>query len=177
MSTPLRSFIEVAPDSHFPIQNLPFGIFQPNDGPARGGVALGDLVLDLALLEECGYFRALNFGPRPVFAQVTGERRRDRAPAPATGARDAGGAFLGIAADGRSGWDGVRLGSIVPGSAAERAGLRAGDVLVRLDETGLAGFADLRAVLDRRRPGDALALVYLRDGVDHATTVTLGTRP
>jgi len=69
MSTPLRSFIEVAPDSHFPIQNLPFGIFQPNDGPARGGVALGDLVLDLALLEECGYFRALNFGPRPVFAQ------------------------------------------------------------------------------------------------------------
>src|SRR6185295_19245753 len=79
--------------------------------------------------------------------------------------RDAGGAFLGIAADGRSGWDGVRLGAIVPGSAAERAGLRAGDVLVRLDETGLAGFADLRAVLDRRRPGDALALVYLRDGV------------
>src|SRR6185369_6257222 len=69
MSTPLRSFIEVAPDSHFPIQNLPFGIFQPNGGPARGGVALGDLVLDLALLEECGYFRALNFGPRPVFAQ------------------------------------------------------------------------------------------------------------
>jgi len=116
-------------------------------------------------------------GPRPVFAQVTGERRRDRAPPPATGARDAGGAFLGIAADGRSGWDGVRLGAIVPGSAAERAGLRAGDVLVRLDETGLAGFADLRAVLDRRRPGDALALVYLRDGVDHATTVTLGTRP
>ena len=69
MSTPLRSFIEVAPDSHFPIQNLPFGIFQPNDGPARSGVALGELVLDLALLEECGYFRALNFGPRPVFAQ------------------------------------------------------------------------------------------------------------
>ena len=26
---PLKSFIEVPPDSHFPIQNLPFGIFQP----------------------------------------------------------------------------------------------------------------------------------------------------
>ena len=62
-----RSFIEVAPDSHFPIQNLPYGIFRPNDEPARPGVAIGDLVLDLALLEECGYFRALNFGPQ-VFA-------------------------------------------------------------------------------------------------------------
>ncbi len=37
MSTPLRSFIEVAPDSHFPIQNLPFGIFQAGAraGPSR----------------------------------------------------------------------------------------------------------------------------------------------
>jgi fumarylacetoacetase len=63
----LRSFIEVAPDSHFPIQNLPYGIFRPNDGPARPGVAIGDLVLDLALLEERGFFRALNLGSQPIF--------------------------------------------------------------------------------------------------------------
>ena len=56
MSTSLRSFIEVAPESHFPIQNLPYGIFRPNDGPARAGVAIGDLVLDLAVLEEGGHF-------------------------------------------------------------------------------------------------------------------------
>ena len=60
--------------------------------------------------------------------------------------------------------DGVRLGSIVPGSGAERAGLQAGDVLVRLDDTGLQAFSDLRALLDRHRPGDTLQLVYLRDG-------------
>jgi fumarylacetoacetase len=71
MPASLRSFIEVAPDSHFPIQNLPYGIFQPEDGPARAGVAIGELVLDLALLEEGGYFSALNFGPRPVFARDT----------------------------------------------------------------------------------------------------------
>ncbi|MGI8956221.1 MAG: fumarylacetoacetase [Chthoniobacterales bacterium] len=68
MSAPLHSFIEVAPESHFPIQNLPYGIFQPNEGPARAGVAIGDLVLDLAALEEGGYFRALNFGPGKIFA-------------------------------------------------------------------------------------------------------------
>jgi S1-C subfamily serine protease len=82
-----------------------------------------------------------------------------------------------VAADGRAGWDGVRLGSIVPGSAAERAGLQAGDVLVRLDQTGLERFADLRTLLERHRPGETLRLVYLRDGLDHSTAVTLGARP
>jgi hypothetical protein len=113
-------------------------------------------------------------GPRPVFAQGPAPARRSARAAPA---ERAGGAFLGIAADGRAGWDGVRLGSVVPGSAAEKAGLRAGDVLVRLADTGLHGFADLRAQLDRRRPGETLRLVYLREGLDHATSVTLDVRP
>ncbi|MGH7367112.1 MAG: PDZ domain-containing protein, partial [Candidatus Rokuibacteriota bacterium] len=63
------------------------------------------------------------------------------------------------------------------GSAAERAGLRAGDVLVSLADTGLHGFADLREQIGRRRPGDTVRLVYLRDGLDHTTSVTLGARP
>src|SRR5437763_11788761 len=53
---PLKSFIEVPPDSDFPIQNLPYGIFRPNDGAARAGVAIGDLILDLSVLEERGFF-------------------------------------------------------------------------------------------------------------------------
>ena len=67
MSKPLLSFVDVAPESHFPLQNLPYGIFRPNDGPARAGVAIGDLVLDLAMLEDGGHFRALDFGERPIF--------------------------------------------------------------------------------------------------------------
>jgi hypothetical protein len=119
-------------------------------------------------------------GARPVFASVPGSGPRGRAAERAAGPSGpggTGGAFLGIGADLRAGWDGVRLGSIVPGSGAERAGLQAGDVLVRLDDTGLQAFADLRALLDRHRPGDTLRLVYLRDGLDRATSVTLGTRP
>jgi Iap family predicted aminopeptidase len=113
-------------------------------------------------------------GPRPVFAQGPAPAPRSARAGPGG---SAGGAFLGIAADVRAGWDGVRLGSIVPGSAAERAGLRAGDVLVRLADTGLHGFADLREQLGRRRPGETLRLVYLREGLDHATSVTLDARP
>jgi fumarylacetoacetase len=67
MPTSLQSFIELSPASHFPIQNLPFGIFRPADDKARSGVAIGDLVLDLGLLEEEGYFRKLEFSSRPVF--------------------------------------------------------------------------------------------------------------
>jgi len=48
-----QSFIEYPADSHFPLENLPYGIFSTVDNPsARGGVAIGDFVLDLAQLEE-----------------------------------------------------------------------------------------------------------------------------
>jgi fumarylacetoacetase len=53
----LRSFIDVVPDSHFPIQNLPYGIFSAKDGLApRVGVAIGDYVLDLwQLAQDCRF--------------------------------------------------------------------------------------------------------------------------
>uniref|UniRef100_A0A6N2K543 Fumarylacetoacetase n=1 Tax=Salix viminalis TaxID=40686 RepID=A0A6N2K543_SALVM len=53
----LKSFIEVSPDSHFPIQNLPFGIFKPEPAsPPRPGVAIGDYVLDLSAISVSGIF-------------------------------------------------------------------------------------------------------------------------
>jgi fumarylacetoacetase len=64
----MKSFIDVAPDSHFPIQNLPFGIFKPAQGGARVGVAIGDFVLDLSILEELGHFRSPEFQGRAVFS-------------------------------------------------------------------------------------------------------------
>jgi fumarylacetoacetase len=51
----LRSFISVAPESHFPIQNLPYGVFLPHAGGApRVGVAIGEEILDLSVLERHG---------------------------------------------------------------------------------------------------------------------------
>jgi fumarylacetoacetase len=48
-----KSWVESAnaEDTDFPIQNLPFGVFAA-DGRARGGVALGDRIIDLAALSE-----------------------------------------------------------------------------------------------------------------------------
>src|SRR5213595_2594911 len=65
----LESFIEVRRDSHFPIQNLPFGVFKPKQGAPRVGVAIGDYVLDLSVLEELGHFGSPEFQERQVFSQ------------------------------------------------------------------------------------------------------------
>jgi fumarylacetoacetase len=54
----LKSFVEYEEDSHFPIQNLPLGIFE-EQGNIRAGVRIGDMVLDLALLEQRGFFPSL----------------------------------------------------------------------------------------------------------------------
>ena len=52
-SRPRRSFVAVPPGSHFPIENLPYGVFRPHSGgAARIGVAIGEHVLDLAVLQE-----------------------------------------------------------------------------------------------------------------------------
>lgn len=40
----------------FPLQNLPFGIFSHGQTPRRGGVAIGDHVLDLRAVAEAGFF-------------------------------------------------------------------------------------------------------------------------
>ncbi len=51
-----RSWIESAnrPDTDFPIQNLPFGVFRPPGGEPRGGVAIGAQIVDLAGAVQAG---------------------------------------------------------------------------------------------------------------------------
>ena len=63
----LKSFIDVAADSDFPIQNLPYGVFStPDSAQRRVGVAIGDFVLDLAALES---EKLIDAGAAGIFAQ------------------------------------------------------------------------------------------------------------
>jgi len=63
LDTDLRSFIDVPADSHFPIHNLPFGVFRPAVGLSpRIGVAIGDAVLDLSVLVDRGLLNGRNLG-------------------------------------------------------------------------------------------------------------------
>jgi fumarylacetoacetase len=68
----LRSFVKVAADSHFPIQNLPYGVFRfRTGGLPRIGTAIGDYVLDLAILEEHGLLRGHHLRGHGVFRKPT----------------------------------------------------------------------------------------------------------
>ncbi len=65
----LRSFLAVAADSHFSIQNLPYGVFRPKSGGSlRIGVAIGEYVLDLTELAHFGALDAQSFDARTVFS-------------------------------------------------------------------------------------------------------------
>jgi fumarylacetoacetase len=60
----LKSFLRVEPESHFPIQNLPYGVFRAGDRhEPRVGVAIGDFILDLAILEQRGLLDSFAVGP------------------------------------------------------------------------------------------------------------------
>ncbi|HXU89898.1 MAG TPA: M28 family peptidase [Methylomirabilota bacterium] len=109
--------------------------------------------------------QALADGDRPVFARVAPPARRARTAT--------AGPLLGVGGDGRTPGDGVRLAHIVPGSAADRAGLRDGDVLVRVGGQPVDTFEELRSAIQARQPGDVVRLLYLRDGRDHVTSATL----
>jgi fumarylacetoacetase len=66
----LRSFVDVAKDSGFPIQNLPYGVFSTaSDSRPRVGVAIGDYVLDLAAVEESGLIPKMS--AQSVFRQTS----------------------------------------------------------------------------------------------------------
>ncbi|MCR5886294.1 fumarylacetoacetase [Hymenobacter sp. J193] len=60
----LHSWIDIAPGSDFPIQNLPFGVFETEERGPRLGVAIGEYVLDLYAVAQFGFFEDLELGPK-----------------------------------------------------------------------------------------------------------------
>jgi fumarylacetoacetase len=64
----------IEPESHFPIQNLPFGVFARGDRSAVG-VAIGEFVLDLSLLEAEGLLEARRYFERPSLNAFMGTGR------------------------------------------------------------------------------------------------------
>ncbi|HPF70843.1 MAG TPA: fumarylacetoacetase [Candidatus Krumholzibacteria bacterium] len=65
----VRSFVTTPPDSHFPLQNLPWGVFTPAVGGApRVGTRVGDTVVDVAALADAGLLAVAEV-PADVFGQ------------------------------------------------------------------------------------------------------------
>ena len=67
--------------------------------------------------------------------------------------------------------------SVVPGSPADKAGLKDGDIITSVDGQKITALAPLDDILTEYVPGTTVALDVLRDGKSITLTLTLGTRP
>jgi len=72
--------------------------------------------------------------------------------------------------------NGVLVQSIQQGGPAEKAGLKAGDIVTAIDGRAIKDGDDLVNEIASRRPGSTIRLGYLRDGKPADTTVTIGDR-
>ncbi len=63
----LASWVPVEADCHFPIQNLPYGVFEKDGLRPRVGVAIGEYVLDLAALYDAGLLAGAGLPDDNVF--------------------------------------------------------------------------------------------------------------
>ncbi len=54
-----KTWLPVAPNSDFPIQNIPFGVFLTRDDVITIGTRIGDHAIDLGALHQLGYFNGI----------------------------------------------------------------------------------------------------------------------
>ena len=68
---------------------------------------------------------------------------------------------------------GAIVEDVLPGSPAERAGLRRGDIITRIQNRPVANAGSVQATVGIAPPGTRLDIVYLRDGRERTTALTV----
>ncbi|MBI4636478.1 MAG: M20/M25/M40 family metallo-hydrolase [Candidatus Rokubacteria bacterium] len=87
------------------------------------------------------------------------------------------GPFFGVVPDfGDRSEPGVLISGVRPGSPAEKAGVRAGDVIVAFAGVAVKTLEDLTFALRGRRPGDRVEVTILRDSAERRLNAVLEER-
>lgn len=73
--------------------------------------------------------------------------------------------------------EGAQISQVVPGSPADEAGVRVGDLIVEVDGRSITLARPLSDVVSRYDPGDWVMLTVLRNGDETELEVELGQRP
>ncbi|MGH7873993.1 MAG: M28 family peptidase [Candidatus Binatia bacterium] len=97
-------------------------------------------------------------------------------PGRSSGDRQGLGIYLGSIPDYAGTDEGVRLAGVAQGSPAAIAGLREGDVIIKLAESQIQNLEDLTVALGSKKPGDEVEIVVLRTGKPVTMKVTLRAR-
>ena len=69
--------------------------------------------------------------------------------------------------------EGIYIGEVVEGGAAQAGGLQKEDVIISIDGKKIKKFGELQGVMAQKRPGDKVKVTYLRNKKEHTTTLTL----
>ncbi|WP_310961909.1 S1C family serine protease [Nocardioides terrisoli] len=76
---------------------------------------------------------------------------------------------------GRALQQGAKIHTVDPNGAASGVGLKAGDVITKVDNTMIDGADSLVATIRGHRPGDNVKITYIRGGSSRTVSVTLGS--
>jgi serine protease DegQ len=128
--------------------------------PEQGAVAIGFAIPGATAVDVVGQLlkngRAthsyLGIQPDQVTREVAGQLGLDRAA-------------------------GVVVLEVVQGGPADRAGLRPGDVIVRMGDAAVDTVEDLFGELRQRKPSSQVRITFIRDRREQQATVTLADRP
>jgi putative serine protease PepD len=84
---------------------------------------------------------------------------------------------LGVSIDMNFDGDGALIStldnSVLPGGPAAKAGLKAGDVIIKFDERTITSAEELIVAIRAKSVGDKVELTYTRNGVSATATVVL----
>jgi aminopeptidase YwaD len=84
---------------------------------------------------------------------------------------------MGIIPDfGEGNSNGLKISGIRPNGPAEKAGLKAGDILTKLGGKGILGIYDYMGILGELKAGQEVEVEYLRDGAPMKTKTTMAKR-
>jgi S1-C subfamily serine protease len=73
--------------------------------------------------------------------------------------------------------DGILITGVTRGTPAEKAGLKAGDVIIKIDNDVVNADNPLTNILWRHQPGETVKLTINRAGRETVVNVTLAERP
>lgn len=81
-------------------------------------------------------------------------------------------AFLGVMT--KKSTDGAEITEVTKESAAEKAGLKEGDVITKINDTKIEDADDLYQEIGKYKPNDKVSVTYKRAGKENKTDITLG---
>jgi photosystem II stability/assembly factor-like uncharacterized protein len=180
---PSNAFLGIVPE------NTPQGVriaeVQSNSPAAKAKLAKGDLLLSLAGkgLDKTDHFlvllHALKPGDKVKLGYERGGKRESAevtlVPRPGSRGKGKERGSLGVQIEESE--DGVVLTEVVEKGAADKAGLKVGDVLLYLDETKLSTLPALFKTLSQKKIGDKVKIAYRRGSEKREIQVTLEALP